>query len=60
MTASLSQGSQKFSCGQGESSLSPYNSKFVSNMLAGELNDIQTFSLILPNLIHKSRKKNLK
>jgi len=34
ITALLSQGSQKISGGQGESSLSSYNPKFVSNMMA--------------------------
>jgi len=32
---------------------------FVSNSLGGRNNEFQTFNIILPNLIHKSRKKNL-
>jgi len=34
-------------------------SEFVSNTTSGRNKSFQTFSIILPNLIHKSRKKNL-
>jgi len=36
------------------------NRKFVSSFLAPELKQEQTFEIILPNLIHKSKKRNLK
>jgi hypothetical protein len=36
------------------------NKKFVYNVLAPELKPSQTFEIILPNLIHKSKKRNLK
>jgi len=35
-------------------------SEFVSDTTSAQTKSVQTFSLILPNLIHKSRKKNLK
>jgi len=56
----LSQGSQKFSETQEGNLFPSYNSKFVSNMLAGESKHPQTFAIILPNLIHKLKAKNLK
>ena len=34
--------------------------KFVSNMLAGVSKPPQTITIILPNLIHKSKVRNLK
>ena len=43
-----------------ERTFSSQNSEFVSNLLAPELKPSQTFEIILPNLIHKSKKQNLK
>jgi len=38
-----------------------YNkSEFVSETTSAQIKSVQTFSIILPNLIHKSRKRNLK
>jgi len=34
--------------------------QFVINSTSGRNNEFQTFNIILPNLIHKSKKKNLK
>jgi len=36
------------------------DNQFVSYSSAPEIKSPQTFSIILPNLIHKSKKKNLK
>jgi len=33
--------------------------QFVSETTSAQTKSVQTFSIILPNLIHKSRKKNL-
>jgi hypothetical protein len=44
----------------GERTLSSSKNEFVSNFLAPELKPSQTFEIILPNLIHKSKKRNLK
>ena len=46
--------------GLGERTLSSSKSEFVSSLLAPELKPSQTFEIILPNLIHKSKKRNLK
>ena len=46
--------------GLGEQTLPSSKSKFVSSFLAPEIKSPQTFSIILPNLIHKSKSKNLK
>jgi len=46
--------------GLGERTLSSSKNEFVSNLLAPELKPSQTFEIILPNLIHKSKKRNLK
>jgi hypothetical protein len=35
-------------------------SGFVSETTSAQLKPVQTFSIILPNFIHKSRKKNLR
>jgi len=35
------------------------NFEFVPNEIAAELKRLQTFEIILPNLIHKSKKRNL-
>jgi len=46
--------------GLGERTLSTSKFEFVSSFLAPELKPSQTFEIILPNLIHKSKKRNLK
>jgi hypothetical protein len=46
--------------GLGERTLSSPKNEFVSNLLAPELKLSQTFGIILPNLIHKSKKRNLR
>jgi len=47
------------SAGLGEQSSSSENFEFVSSNLAPGLKPNQTFEIILPNLIHKSKKRNL-
>jgi len=42
------------------SSLPPQHLEFVSNLRVLKRKGFQTFSLILPNLIHQSKKKDLK
>jgi len=42
-----------------ENSIFSNKSKFVSETTSAQTKSVQTFSIILPNLIHKSRKKNL-
>ena len=44
----------------GEQSSSSENFEFVSSNLAPGIKLTQTFTIILPNLIHKSKKRNLK
>jgi len=46
--------------GLGERTFPSSKNEFVSNLLAPELKPPQTFEIILPNLIHKSKKRNLK
>jgi hypothetical protein len=46
--------------GLGERTLSSQNSEFVSYSMAPNSTSAQTFDIILPNLIHKSKKRNLK
>jgi hypothetical protein len=46
--------------GRGEQSSLPENFEFVSSKNAAELKLNQTFTIILPNLIHKSKRRNLK
>ncbi|MEK7131833.1 MAG: hypothetical protein AAB797_03865, partial [Patescibacteria group bacterium] len=41
------------------SSEAKLRSGFVSSFLAPELKPSQTFEIILPNMIHKSKKRNL-
>jgi len=36
------------------------NSQFVADNTAARIKPIQTFSIILPNLIHQSKRRNLK
>ena len=43
-----------------ENSIFSNESEFVSETTSGRTKPLQTFSIILPNLIHKSRRKNLK
>jgi len=40
--------------------ISPKNSQFETNNIAAGIKPTQIFTLILPNLIHKSKKRNLK
>ena len=57
--ALLSQGRANFLDASNGTSFPPQQSKFVSNYSGGSIKRFQTFSLILPNLIHKSKKMNL-
>ena len=43
-----------------ENSIFSNKPEFVSETMCGRIKPFQTFSIILPNLIHKSRRKNLK
>jgi len=43
-----------------ENSIFAKKSGFVSSKLAARIKPLQTFTIILPNLIHKSKKRNLK
>jgi hypothetical protein len=45
--------------GLGERISSSGNFEFVPNEMAAELKRLQIFEIILPNLIHKSKKRNL-
>ncbi|MFH1298481.1 MAG: hypothetical protein ABII07_01520, partial [Patescibacteria group bacterium] len=45
--------------GLGERMSSSENFEFVSSEIAADLEYPQTFEIILPNLIHKSKKRNL-
>jgi len=45
--------------GLGERMSSSGSFEFVPNEIAAELKRLQTFEIILPNLIHKSKKRNL-
>jgi len=38
----------------------PQQKEFISDTMSGRNKQIQTFSIILPNLIHKSKKMDLK
>jgi hypothetical protein len=44
----------------GENLISSKNSQFEANNVAAGIKPTQTFTIILPNLIHKSKKRNLK
>jgi len=46
--------------GRGELNSSSGSFEFVPNEIAAYLEHLQTFELILPNLIHKSKKRNLR
>jgi len=54
------QGRANFSGRSEASSLPPQHLEFVSERDGFQINQLQTFSIILPNLVHKSRKRNLK
>ena len=58
--ALLSQGRANFLGASKECSLPLQQGEFVSNNTSAQTKSVQTFSIILPNLIHKSRRKNLK
>jgi len=58
--ALLSQGRANFLGVDKENSFPPQQSEFVSETTSARIKGIQTFSIILPNLFHKSRKKDLK
>jgi len=45
--------------GRGERTSSSRNFEFVPFVSAGELKRLQTFEIVLPNLIHKCKKRNL-
>jgi len=49
----------QLSAGRGELNSSSGNFEFVPNEMAAELKHLQTFEIILPNLIHKCKKRNL-
>jgi len=55
----LSQGRANFSGRSEASSLPPQENKLMSISTSARKKSIKTFSIILPNLIHKSRQKNL-
>jgi site-specific DNA recombinase len=57
--ALLSQGRANFLGASQEGSLPPQKREFASNLRVLKVKGFQTFSLILPNLIHKSKKMNL-
>jgi len=57
--ALLSQGRANFLGVDKEISLPPQQREFVSNDSGAQIKRFQTFSLILPNLIHKSKKLDL-
>jgi len=59
MTALFSQGSPKFLEKDNKKYVLIKENRFVSDMMAGESKQPQTFTIILPNLVHKSKKKNL-
>ena len=43
-----------------ENSIFSNKPEFVSEITSGQSKSFQTFSIILPNLIHQSKKRNLK
>jgi len=57
--ALLSQGRANFSVWNEASSFPPQQREFVGNSTSARKKSIQTFSIILPNLIHKSKKMDL-
>ena len=57
--ALLSQGREKFSGRSGASPLPPQHLEFVSESDGSKIKRVQTFSIILPNFIHQSKKRDL-
>ena len=57
--ALLSQGRANFSGRSETSSLPPQENKFVSDYSGSRIKRFQTFTIILPNLIHQSKKRDL-
>ena len=57
--ALLSQGRANFLGADKEISLPPQQREFVSDYTGAGVKRFQTFSIILPNLIHKSKKLDL-
>ena len=57
--ALLSQGRAKFSGKNEASSFPPQHLEFVSDYSGSNIKRVQTFSIILPNLIHQSKKRDL-
>jgi len=58
--ALLSQGRANFLDASNGTSFPPQQSKFVSIGSGARVKRFQTFSIILPNLIHQSKKRDLK
>jgi hypothetical protein len=58
--ASLTRGGASGRSADGENIISSKNNQFETNNTAAGIKPRQTFSIILPNLIHKSKKRNLK
>jgi len=58
--ALLSQGRANFSGRSETSSLPPQQMEFVSERDGSKVKRVQTFSIILPNLIHQLKKRDLK
>jgi len=58
--ALFSQGRANFSGRSETSSLPPQENEFVSDYSGSNIKRVQTFSIILPNLIHQLKKRDLK
>ena len=58
--ALLSQGRANFLDASNGTSFPPQQKEFVSNTTSAQNKSFQTFSIILPNLIHQSKKRDLK
>ena len=58
--ALLSQGRAKFPDRNEASSFPPQQREFVSESDGSNIKRVQTFSIILPNLIHQLKKRDLK
>ena len=58
--ALLSQGRANFSGRSEASSFPPQQREVLCNSTSGQIKQFKTFSIILPNLIHKSKKMDLK
>ena len=57
--ALLSQGRAKFSGKRKEKFFPPQHLEFVSESDGSKIKRVQTFSIILPNLIHQLKKRDL-